>query len=330
MRTEELLDELIASGSNQTWGLSKFPGRKDTLRVEVVNARNMTAESFRRDCVERNRPCLIEEAAHHWPAFGRWQSRDYLRQKTTETTTVMARCRPIAEMVFGANPSVRTSLITENDAALREISFHQFLEVLESKSIESQITTHGSPLISVGDLLPDVNGFSFLPSPPKTRMYAPYRAFFYRGSYTDWHYHPTDEGLMVQVVGAKEVLLLPPDRTSWNALWPIVQQHGYLYDIDPRRSPEVLNLKPYRVVVRPGDALYIPVFWWHAVESVGKDFGITVAATFPTPIHINADLGFPAARFLLRQLLRSKKGPFVAAAATYAAMHKVARSLYPN
>jgi hypothetical protein len=40
------------------------------------------------------------------------------------------------------------------------------------------------------------------------------RAFLYRDSYTDWHYHFTDETLMSQVKGDKEVLLLAPNAAS--------------------------------------------------------------------------------------------------------------------
>ena len=60
-------------------------------------------------------------------------------------------------------------------------------------------------LASIAD---DVLGFPFLKNAARPRLYGPKRAFVFRNSYTDWHYHVTDETLMCQVKAPKETLLL--------------------------------------------------------------------------------------------------------------------------
>jgi hypothetical protein len=184
---------------------------------------------------------------------------------------------------------------------------------------------HSVPLHSsaFSGLLKDVGNYTFLPKPKKSRGYVPVRAFFYRDSYTDWHYQPADEALMTQLVGDKEVLLLPPDDQSWAALDPVVRKKGYLYDIDHKEFPAVASLRPYRVTVQAGDALYIPVYWWHAVASADHKFGITLAATFGSPLHVAGDLRYPIARLIAKSLLSTRLMPLVLLAVSYSYAHRL-------
>lgn len=166
-----------------------------------------------------------------------------------------------------------------------------------------------------------------MPQLSKPRHYPAHRSFLYRNSYTDWHFHVIDETFMAQVVGAKEVLLLPPDETSWRALRPVVEEAGYLYDIDTRRFPGIRGLHALRTVVEPGDALYIPVYWWHAVQSIDDAFGATVAATFPTPLHVSGDIRSPIARRVLRSFLFSRYAPLVLGVVAYSLLYRLTHKL---
>jgi len=74
------------------------------------------------------------------------------------------------------------------------------------------------------------------------------------------------------------------------------------------------------VTVEPRRCAVHPVFWWHAVESVGEEFGVTVAAAFSSPLHVNGDMRFPVARKLARTYLVSRYAPLVIAAVAYAAV----------
>lgn len=145
----------------------------------------------------------------------------------------------------------------------------------------------------------DVTGFSFLHNAKPPREYNAYRVFIFRNSYTDWHYHSTDETLMCQVAGRKEVLLMPPDEESWNILWPVMKKHGCTFS-DAAVAKALSRGTKFRVVVEPGDALYIPPLWWHSVEALDDEVGITVAACFRTAFAAAVDLRYPAARRLVK------------------------------
>jgi hypothetical protein len=156
--------------------------------------------------------------------------------------------------------------------------------------------------------------FSFLSAPPKPRfMYSGWSVMFYKNSYSDWHFHPGNDAMMCQVMGTKDVLLLPPTQESWRQIVPIHVQEWKVYGVDTTKHPAYLGVRPYRVVVEPGDGLFIPVNWWHAVQARPGEFGATVPISWDSPFR---DLRQPATRHFLRVLWRYQKA---AAAAVFAA-----------
>lgn len=82
------------------------------------------------------------------------------------------------------------------------------------------------------------------------------------------------------------------------------------YDVDLEKSPAFRDVRPYHVVVEPGDGLFIPVNWWHAIQARPREFGITVPITWDSPYR---DLQQPATRHFLRVLWRERKLPGAAA-----------------
>jgi hypothetical protein len=49
-----------------------------------------------------------------------------------------------------------------------------------------------------------------------------------------------------------------------------------LFDVDLKRFPLFLLSKPHKVIIEPGDALYIPNPWWHAVVALDDELQITL------------------------------------------------------
>jgi quercetin dioxygenase-like cupin family protein len=309
------------SGSGKApWDLSLMPNYDLAYRVDTVSASEISEKEFLQDYVSQNRPCLIVGAAAHWPAFANWSSIEYLKQHI-KNDVVDTRSTPLFEYPI-TESTTQDAIEKRNVFAHKKMPFHQFLGRASTES--GQLVVHSVPLHSptFGTLLQDIGEYRFLAKPKKSRSYVPMRAFFYRDSYTDWHYHPFDEALMTQVVGDKEVLLLPPDDRSWAALDPVVRTKGYLYDINLNEFPAVADLRPYRVKVRAGDALYIPVYWWHAVGSADDKFGITVAATFGSPLHVAGNLRYPIARLVAKSLLSTPWMPLMVLAVSYSYVHR--------
>ncbi len=314
------------SGADAPWNLSLTPNYANAMPVDIVRADQISERDFYRHYVAQNRPCLLEGAIAHWPAFKQWHDISYLKQ-ATDNAVVGVRSEPMWE--FGPTASHDQADIDKHNAAiLEQMPLHDFFE--RAARQPEQLVLHSMPVAPgtpLQGLLKDIGKFQFLPNPGKSRAYVPFRAFCYRNSYTDWHFHPADEALMTQVVGDKEVLMYPPDNLVWDALDPVRQAEGELYGIDLARFPKAGALRPLRAVVKAGDALYIPVYWWHAVQSADDKFGITVAATFSSPLHVAGDLRYPFARRLMGDLLRSRMMPLALVAVAYSCLHRAGAML---
>ncbi len=308
---------------DEPWNLALTPNYAQARPLEEIDARSISESEFQRNHVMRNRPCVLRGAVSHWPACAKWRDPAYLKERTANLP-MPARRQPLPEYIHAAHPSIRAELTERYERAHEMMAFHDFLA--EAHAEPKQLVL-GSVLLEpsseLGPLHKDLGDFPFLKTLSGSRMYPPYRAFIYRHSYTDWHYHATDETFMTQVVGTKEVLLLPPHQETWDALWPVVCQTGHLFGVDVARFPRFGKIVPIRVVVKPGDALYIPAYWWHAVASIDNEFGVTVAATFSTPLHINGNLRYPATRRFIKRFWRSRRAPMIAGALVAALVRKV-------
>lgn len=96
------------------------------------------------------------------------------------------------------------------------------------------------------------------------------------------HYDPMD-GLLMQLHGAKKVLLFPPAQT-YN-LYPIPLYKPLRYGLalravysqvypdrpDLDAFPKFARAQPYaiEIILNPGDILFLPAGWWHEVTSLG-------------------------------------------------------------
>ncbi|MFA7604864.1 MAG: cupin-like domain-containing protein, partial [Novosphingobium sp.] len=99
------------------------------------------------------------------------------------------------------------------------------------------------------------------------------------GTFTPLH-HDLTNNLLVQVAGRKQVILLPPADTP--NLHNDVHVFSAISDVfDPALDrvcyPQIDALRKYEIILEPGEALFLPLGWWHQVRSL--DFSISMTFT---------------------------------------------------
>lgn len=103
------------------------------------------------------------------------------------------------------------------------------------------------------------------------------------GHTTCLHYDPFD-GVLVQLSGAKRLVLFPPSQL-YN-LYPFHVLNHFLYgskrragysqlypdaiDLDTFPNAQQAQLQRYEVVLNAGECIFIPAGWWHEISTIGS------------------------------------------------------------
>ncbi|KAB7506652.1 Hypoxia-inducible factor 1-alpha inhibitor [Armadillidium nasatum] len=92
------------------------------------------------------------------------------------------------------------------------------------------------------------------------------------GNVTPVHYDE-QQNFFCQLKGVKRCLLFKPEHFETLYPHPVYHPHDRQSQVNLEKPdfeayPELKNLKGYEAIVYPGDVLYIPIYWWHHIESL--------------------------------------------------------------
>ncbi len=265
---EQKLSELL-----NTLGRLQALGQND-LRIEELN--NPEPEAFYRDFVYRNRPVVCRELVAHWPALDRWGPDYFLA--TLGDIDIEISDRRTSDPRFEDNFRSHVTPTT----------LRTFVERLKNggKTNEFYLCAKHNLLTRAGseDLLEDFDYPAHLldESVPKARASI---WFGPAGTWTPFH-HDASNILFCQVKGTKILRLVSPtylprvynDRKCFSNVDP--------RDIDEDRFPLMRNVPVLSVRVSSGDALFLPVGWWHCVEALDMSISISLG-NFKLPCEAN-------------------------------------------
>ena len=97
-----------------------------------------------------------------------------------------------------------------------------------------------------------------------------------KGTFTPIH-HDLTNNMLVQIMGRKKVTLIPAWQVPWLYNDKGVFSAADFPSFNEKRHPLMKNITPMEVVIGPGDALFIPIGWWHCVEAL--DVSISISFT---------------------------------------------------
>ncbi|MDH3430512.1 MAG: cupin-like domain-containing protein [Gammaproteobacteria bacterium] len=242
--------------------------------------RDVNLEIFQNEIIPQRQPAVLKSLVSNWPAIR--EARDsaakicgYIKQFDTG--------QPVNATV-GA-PSIEGRFFYRDD--LRGFNFERKL-VSVSTALDNLVALIDKPdppaialqAVPVSEVLPSFETENVLPLVDKT--VAP-RMWLGNKSTIATHYDLYSNVACV-VAGRRRFTLFPPDQVANLYIGPLLTTPGGspismvdLHQPDLSRYPRFKQaLEVSRVAtLEPGDAIYVPILWWHSVESL-ENFNVLV------------------------------------------------------
>jgi len=219
-------------------------------------------ETFERLYLDRRKPVIIEGAARKWHAPSTWAI-DYLKAKVGQKQV---------RVTYSPGGVYKKA----NYQTMRVADFLDLI-TSEQEGRENYYVTGTILEKAFPELAGDVKRPKFVDKKTNAGM----SLFLGRDSITDCHFHPDEENVLVQIVGKKRVVMFSPE--DFAPLYPksFLANHynwsriSFDHPPDFKQFPKFKKALVYEALLEPGDMLFIPVHWWHAVY--GPDLSISGA-----------------------------------------------------
>lgn len=264
-------DPLFNAGKRVSNRLSKSQWTLDNYRrlhqaeagegaeIPIVDAIN--PDQFFRDYHHRNLPVKLTGLVDHWPAMERW-TLDYLADKIGDMVVELQGQRLSGE-----------DYEMVKDRHKRHVKFSEFIALLRQteNSNDFYITAYNDTVNkqALAPLWEDVGDLSLLKSS------GGHDGFFWmgpKGTITPFH-HDLTNNLLLQISGRKRVTMV--------AAYDSAHMRNHHHCFSRWMSPDDIRAqggdapKLWQCDIGPGEAIFLPVGWWHYVEALDHTIGMS-------------------------------------------------------
>lgn len=268
-----VLRSLAARHAKQGWYLAnqarlaaEQPG---ALELPVIE--RIAPDAFYRDFYALNRPAKLTGLVDHWPAMTLWSLDHFAAMAGERIVEAQVQRESAADYELA------------KDAHRRGVRFADYVEWLrvDEPSNDVYLTAYnsGTNAVALAPLWKDIGDIAILERRSDSD------GFLWlgpRGTLTPWH-HDLTNNLLVQVLGEKLVRMSPP----W--AWARMRNSTHCFsdwDNEPLPAGPGDGDRPPTIecVIGPGEAIFLPVGWWHQVEALS----LSASVSFTNFVRSNA------------------------------------------
>lgn len=269
--------------SQEPWVPEPWMQLEDVPRLPAEDS-----DEFENEIIRARKPVIINGWVDDWNAVGKW-SIDYFIEKC------------------GDNEIRIRYLGKENDeyrSWFRETTVREWLEELREGQ-KDDLYVAEAPL---GETLPQVVadiGTIAYGNRDQERL----NFMMGRTTYAPFHFHERHDAVAVQVVGTKSFVLYGPSESKNLYPQPWFQPDFSFGNVDLKdtanvdleRYPRFRDARGYHTTMTPGDALFVPMHWWHTVHG-GHEFNVLLTDFFFSEATDTGTYPFPGLRLWARKL----------------------------
>jgi hypothetical protein len=226
----------------------------------ITTVAELTKTDFQRNFFDLNRPVMIKGGGKNSNAFKKW-SPEYLKSVIGKKAVDVKHSK---NGVYSYRQGAVTNLNLSFDEAVTYMNSNNSVYIQQASIVDHY-----------PELIADLDEPPWIEKTDISRI----TNFWYGGAgcVSPLHYDKS-HNFFYQIMGRKELILFSPSDGKF--LYPDTQPnfiHISLINLD---NPDIIayplfkNAQGYRVIVNPGDVLYLPLHWWHQVRSL--DLSISV------------------------------------------------------
>lgn len=247
---------------------------RDSRAIEELTT--VDPESFRRNYIGRHTPVLIKGLAKNWGATKKWNL-DFLLNLEDDKDILLL-----------------SDNFIQDDNRYRKSSFKDYIQRLK----EAETSKKGTK-----DYLTTLDIFKYYPQLTADIDFSIFEKYTRTNDVTAWigpagtisgFHQDTANNMYAQIKGKKMFIISSPENNS--SMYPS-NKHIYeavasqvdINNFDPEKYPDFKSNEFTRVILEPGDVLYLPAKWWHYVQSLEtsisiSNFGYTTYGAFTTRV----------------------------------------------
>lgn len=234
-------------------------------RIDRIAAENLDRAQFESRYLRRGLPVVIEQLVAGSPAIDKW-------------TTEFWR-GDFADRAFPIMMTDRKYFDNIDEPHLVAMKISDYLDALSAEGYADSNVKYYLSNISLDDqfaeLCDDIKPITLFPANELLMRIL----LLGRDSEAQCHYHSMVQAVLVQIRGRKRVEMFAPEQTRY--LYPYSLRNARfnfsrvnMGAPDAARHPKFRQAKAISALLEPGDALFIPIHWWHYVR--GIDFSTSV------------------------------------------------------
>jgi len=255
------------AANNQAWLLERYErlARLDPNFGEIQRIDPPPFHEFVERYISVNRPVILTGCMEEWKPYKAW-SFDYFRRHHQDSVVGIQDGRD-SDPFYEQNQKFHR----------KEVRFGDFLDRLERTESSNDfymtagnMGTHRAALSQLFDDAENINiRDDYFEFPAEGSLW-----IGAKGTITPLHFDMINN-FFCQIRGSKRVRLVP----SWSLPWVYNDYHVYsdvdaaLPDFD--KHPLFSKTTVYDFVVYPGEVLFIPMGWWHHLESLEPTVSLT-------------------------------------------------------
>jgi hypothetical protein len=224
----------------------------------VERRKGLSKKELFEDYFLANRPVIVTDMAEHWPALQKW-SPQYLKARFGDVEV---------EVQHGRSTDKNYE---QNKLALRKkMPLGAFVDLIDTYGSSNDLyMTANNEALKSGPLASLLDDIGPLPDymPRENLIQNTFLWFGPAGTVTPLH-HDTVHLFHLQVMGRKRWRFISPMQT------PLVYNFNQVFSQVDLEAPDLARFPLFAqaaiidAVVEPGEALFLPLAWWHHVRSL--------------------------------------------------------------